>query len=73
MNRYTKKILTIIAIGVFAINIHLFNDTIINKAEAQPYIDANYDQLFKDRDFKKAIKMIITRECGINGSKITCR
>ena len=74
MDKYTKTILTIIAIGVIGINVHLFGGKIITKSEARPYIDASYASLYNDRDLVRVVKMIVTRQCGVtSGGKIGCK
>jgi len=37
MDKYTKFILTMIAVGIIGINYHLFSGDIISKAEASHY------------------------------------
>jgi len=39
MDKYTKSVLTIIAIGIIGINIHLFGDKIITPAHAVGFQD----------------------------------
>jgi len=39
MDRYTKTLLTIIAVGIIGINIHLFGDKIITPAHAVGFQD----------------------------------
>ena len=74
MDKYTKTVLTIIAIGIIGINVHLLGGKIFAEAQAQPYIDANYNQLYIDRDLVRAVKMIVTRNCGVtSGGKIGCK
>tara|TARA_B100000029_G_C17222714_1_gene832344 strand:+ start:104 stop:328 length:225 start_codon:yes stop_codon:yes gene_type:complete len=74
MDKYTKTVLTIIAIGIIGINVHLFGGKIISKAEAYPYLQGNYNELYTDHDLVRVVKMIITRQCGVtSGGKIGCR
>jgi len=42
MDKYTKFILTIIAVALFGINYHLFSGDIISKAEANHMIEASH-------------------------------
>ena len=44
MDKYTKFILTTIAVGIIGINFHLFGGEIITKAEARHYTNTGLDQ-----------------------------
>ncbi len=73
MDRYTKFVLSIIAIGVIGINIYLFSNKIITNANAS-VAGMNASQLVNDRDFWKAVVKVIESRCSVNfGSSISCK
>ena len=43
MDKYTKFILTLIAVGIIGINFHLFGGELISKAEARHYTNTGLD------------------------------
>ena len=55
MDKYTKFILTMIAVGIIGINYHLFSGDIISKAEAGHYYGS--DRIA--RDFGKQNHIVI--------------
>ena len=73
MDRYTKFVLSIIAVGIIGINIHLFSNKIITNANAS-VAGMNASQLANDSDFWKAVVKVIQNRCSVSfGSSITCR
>jgi|TARA_B100000929_G_scaffold262202_1_gene227418 hypothetical protein len=71
MDKYTKCILTIIAIGIIGINVQLFKDDIITNANADVG-GMNYVQLQMDYDFKKAVKKVISGKCYVDIGYVWC-
>ena len=71
MDKYTKFILTIIAIGVIGINVHFFKDDLISSANAEVAGMNSYD-LSSDYDFKKAVRRVVSRSCYVEGEYIYC-
>ena len=63
MDKYTKFVLTIIAVGILALNVQLFKDDIITSANAK-VAGMNEIQLFNDEDFRSAVKRIVNLDCG---------
>ena len=64
MDKYTKFILTIIAVGIIGINVHLISDKLITNANASTF-GTNYFELAKDEDsnFRNAVLKIVDRNC----------
>ena len=71
MDKYTKCILTIIAIGIIGLNVQLFKDDIITNANADVG-GMNFYQLQNDRDFKKAVKNVISGKCYVDIGYVWC-
>ena len=63
MDKYTKFVLTIIAVGILALNVQLFKDDIITSANAK-VAGMNVMQLKNDEDFRSAVNMIVGLDCG---------
>ena len=76
MDKYTKSILTVIAVGIIALNIQLFdNDKISNisfltKANAT-ITEYSWKDLTKNNEFVKAVEWIV-ESCETSGSEIEC-
>ena len=64
MDKYTKFILTLIAVGIFSINVQLFKDDIITSANAE-VAGMDWFELKRDFDFKRAVKSIV-RRCSVD-------
>ena len=64
MDKYTKFILTLIAVGIFSINVQLFKDDIITSANAA-VAGMSWFELKRDFDFKRAVKSIV-RRCSVD-------
>ena len=64
MDKYTKFILTLIAVGIFSINVQLFKDDIITSANAD-VAGMSWFELRSDFDFKRAVKSIV-RRCSVD-------
>ena len=64
MDKYTKFILTLIAVGIFSINVQLFKDDIITSANAE-VAGMSWFELKRDFDFKRAVKSIV-RRCSVD-------
>ncbi len=63
MDKYTKFVLTIIAVGILALNVQLFKDDIMTSANAK-VAGMNLMQLKNDEDFREAVNMIVSVNCG---------
>ena len=50
MDKYTKFILTVIAVGVIGLNIHFFKDVVITPAYAGTY-EASIYKVVKDNNY----------------------
>jgi hypothetical protein len=70
MDKYTKFVLTIIAVGIITLNIQLFKDDIITSANAE-VAGMDYFDLKLDWDFKRAVKSIV-QNCYVDGDYIYC-
>ena len=64
MDKYTKFILTLIAVGIFSINVQLFKDDIITSANAE-VAGMDWFELKRDFDFRRAVKSIV-RRCSVD-------
>ena len=71
MDKYTKFILTVIAIGIIGINVQLFKDDIITTANAEVAGMSYYD-LKRDRDFKRAVRSVISGSCYVDAGYVYC-
>ena len=73
MDKYTKFILTVIAIGIFALNFNLIDKNFISSAKADVAGMSQFD-LERDRDFKEAVKSIVRTNCKVasTGRNIFC-
>ena len=68
IDRYTKSVLTVIALGL------LLNGLIpwINPPEVKADVGGmDYRDLRRDRDFRKAVEYIV-EDCSVSGSSISC-
>jgi len=73
MDKYTKFILTVIAIGILTLNVQLFKDDINIITNANAEVDGmNYRQLYRDRDFKKAVRRVVSGSCYVDGGYVYC-
>ena len=70
MDKYTKFILTIIAIGIIGVNVQLFKNDIISNANAD-VAGMDWVDLSNDYDFQVAVEDIVER-CDVSGSYIDC-
>ena len=75
IDKYTKFILTLIAVGILGLNFYLFGQdkvNLISEAKAEVAGMSYYD-LKRDRDFKKAVRYIV-EDCRISasGRRIRC-
>ena len=64
MDKYTKFILTVIAVGILGLNIHFFKDEIISPAHA---VEFHQHKAFEVYDLESAVKKIVNR-CRVNES-----
>ena len=71
MDKYTKFILTVIAVGILSLNIQLFKDDIITSANAEVAGMGYYD-LYSDYDFKKAVRKVVERYCEQRSYGMSC-
>ncbi|MDC0944228.1 hypothetical protein OAR82_00080 [Candidatus Pelagibacter sp.] len=71
MDKYTKFILTVIAVGILSLNIQLFKDDIITNANAE-VAGMDYWDLRSDYDFKKAVRRVVERYCTVSSYGIDC-
>ena len=67
MDKYTKFILTIIAVGVIGLNIHFFKDGLISNAKAE-VSGMNYSELINDYDFDIAVRYVASKKCWAVGA-----
>ena len=58
MDKYTKFILTVIAVGIISLNVQLFNGDIITSANAEVG-GKDSRALLNDRDFVDAVQKIL--------------
>ena len=61
MDKYTKTLLTIIAVGIIGINIHLFSDKIITPANALGFQDYFNAILTKQDQALEKLDIIISK------------
>ena len=71
MDKYTKLILTIIAVGIIGINVQLFKDDLISSATADVAGMSAYD-LKTDLDFKRAVRSVVSGSCYVDSDYIYC-
>ena len=64
MDKYTKFILTVIAVGILGLNIHFFKDEIISPAHA---VEFHKHKAFEVYDLEGAVKKIVNR-CRVSES-----
>ena len=67
MDKYTKFILTVIAVGVIGLNIHFFKDGLISNAKAE-VSGMNYSELINDYDFDIAVRYVVSKKCWAVGA-----
>jgi hypothetical protein len=68
MDKYTKFILTVIAVGILGLNVHLFKDEIISPVHAgTSHKHYTYDLW----DFRSEVKNIV-KKCMVRGKFISC-
>ena len=70
MDKYTKFILTIIAVGIVAINIQYFKNDFISHANAG-IENIFWRDLARDRDFVRAVEDVV-ESCDVEGDEISC-
>ena len=71
MDKYTKLILTIIAVGMSGMNVQLFKDDWISSANADVAGMRAYD-LKTDLDFKRAVRSVVSGSCYVDSDYIYC-
>ena len=71
MDKYTKFILTIIAVGIIGINVQLFKNDLISAANADVAGMDSYD-LSSDYDFKRAVRRVVSGSCYVDGGYVYC-
>ena len=83
VDKYTKFILTIIAVGIMGINFHFFKDEIISTAHAvEPHNHSAYEiygisdhshslSSFDVYDFGSGVKKVLLR-CVVSGNYLSC-
>jgi hypothetical protein len=67
IDRYTKVVLTIIAVGIIGLNVHFFKDDFIKEAHA---VDSHSHYPVDIKNFNTLVQTTIQGECVIN-EKIT--
>ena len=68
MDKYTKAIMTVIAVALFMIALNPW----INPPEVKADVGGmDYRDLRRDRDFRKAVEYIV-EDCSVSGSSISC-
>ena len=70
MDKYTKFILTMIAVGIIGINVQLFKNDIISHANAEVGGKTGLD-LMMDFDFVMAVQGIV-QNCYVDDDSISC-
>ena len=69
MDKYTKAIMTVIAVALFMIALNPW----INPPEVKADVGGmDYMDLKMDYDFKKAVRKVVVRYCTVSGSSISC-
>ena len=68
MDKYTKIILTVIAVGILGLNVHLFKDEIISPAHGAT---SHYHYTYEIWDFRSEVNKII-KKCMVRGKFISC-
>jgi hypothetical protein len=58
MDKYTKFILTVIAVGVIGLNIHFFKDEIISPAHA---VESHYHTVDDIENFHKIVRRLVDK------------
>ena len=73
MDKYTKFILTVIALGILTLNFQLFKDDINIITNANAEVDGmNYNELRRDRDFKRAVRRVVSGYCYVDSGYVYC-
>ena len=67
MDKYTKFILTVIAVGMLTLNVQLFKDDIISNANAAVG-GMTYGELVSDYDFNRAVRKVVVNHCDVSSS-----
>ena len=70
MDKYTKFILTIIAVGIIGVNVQLFKNDIISNANAE-VAGMDWLDLSIDYDFQMAVEDVV-ESCNVYGQQISC-
>mgnify|MGYP006950236613 CR=1 FL=1 len=68
MDKYTKFILTVIAVGIIGLNIHFFKDEIISQAHAVESHNHNAHEIY---GLDMAVRMVVNK-CMIDYEIIMC-
>ena len=69
MDKYTRFILTVIAVGILGLNYHLFSGEIISPAHA----DSNhYHYSYQIYGLDSKVRNIVESSCGLYGQYIDC-
>jgi len=71
MDKYTKSILTVIAVGIIALNIQLFDDDKISNISLFTEANASSSE-YSSKEFVRAVRSIVRRYCEVSGSEIYC-
>ena len=65
MDKYTKSILTIIAIGIIILNVQIFKDSLISEAKAGDYgIDPA-----RNKTFARGVTRVVEKLCETTSEK----
>ncbi len=73
MDRYTKFILTVIALGILTLNVQLFKDDISILTNANAEVGGmDWLELQYDLDFKKAVRKVVSGNCYVDGGYVYC-
>ena len=70
MDKYTKFILTVIAVGILGLNYHLFSGDIISSANAD-LAGMNANDLKNDSDFVRAVEDVVSLNCYVDSDAET--
>ena len=69
IDKYTKIVLTVIAVGLWVPIVQSIN--LVQEAQAD-VAGMSYRDLRRDRDFKKAVKYVVNNSCSVDGGSIYC-
>ena len=84
IDKYTKVILTLIAVGILGLNFHLYSGSVVKKSFAEEAFDSGYKPQntthtetlnyhehpsYDIWDFEKEVKKIVSKDCMVGGGR----